>query len=677
MIEKIVRDVYLFSKRRVAPIYIVQESLLPIALRFADYTIPEGAVAQVYCSQFGNDATYTQAASIADNSVEFTPVDGFFRPGNNKLWVTVNGEKIPSGIDVCCELFPGGEDSTEPEAVKPYAIRAEKAAKRSEDAAAMAAKVKDSIPEDYTALANSVSRAISTAERYETIQDKAFDGYGKLADYDDAFLVLVEVPTDCAFLIVTNFNYQVAYGSGFQYSVPQYLDSDCNRISACIVNNAANTVGNSNDFGIITLADVPENAAYIAIPYKNGTQYSVEYVSVNYADRAVGNLLDGHLPYGVQLFEEGRNLAQKLFRDIVYNAGNKNFNFSKSTAQITNIMSQPVLYNGGARIYHDGYGNTLYYHAFDNRNNYIENGSVKSGDELPEIENAAYLIFYAYDDFTWISYSDLNWYGYKQYKKIREDALDLQLTRKKIEYPYHGMVASFLGDSLTEAGSGGDYINDINSFFGFSRVKNCGIGGTYIRVPSQFGDAMWMDSRINALDIDSDIVFIMGGTNDAPSGAPYLGEITPENHDTSTFVGAYNVLLSKIFYRYGLADGVYDGVDYSGVTQVDTARDIRIFLITPPQRFPDRDSTENPWHYADNTNLYADAVIRIGEMHGIPVADVRSCAGINIFNRHRYICGPEVSNRNGSGVHLSKDAHKRWAEVIIGKMLETVIDFQP
>ena len=157
MIEKIVRDVYLFSKRRVAPIYIVQESLLPIALRFADYTIPEGAAAQVYCSQFGNDTTYTQAASIADNSVEFTPVDGFFRPGNNKLWVTVNGEKIPSGIDVCCELFPGGEDSSEPEAVKPYAIRAEKAAKRSEDAAAMAAEVKDSIQEDYTALSNVVN----------------------------------------------------------------------------------------------------------------------------------------------------------------------------------------------------------------------------------------------------------------------------------------------------------------------------------------------------------------------------------------------------------------------------------------------------------------------------------------------------------------------------------------
>ena len=514
-----------------------------------------------------------------------------------------------------------------------------------------------------------LSQAIVPSKSYPIIQGKAFDGFGGLKDFEDAFLVLVEVPTDCAFFIVTRFNYQVAYGSGFRYSVPQYLDADCNRISACKVNNNANVVDNSNDFGIITLANVPENAAYIAIPYKNGTQYSAEYVYVHYADKIGGNLIDGHLPYGVQLFEDGRNLVQKLFMDIEYHAGNKVFNFYKGTK-----CTQPVLYKGGSRIYHDGTANTMSYYAFDNGNNYISTGSVNSGGELPEIENAAYLIFKSVNDFTWISYSDLNWYGYKKHKKIREDLLDLQLTQKKLVYPYHGMAASFLGDSLTAAGSGGDYIKYLDDFFGFSNITNCGKGGTRISgESSEFGDPMWMDSRINALDIDSDIVFIMGGTNDAPSGAPYLGEITPENHDTSTFIGAYNVLLSKIFYRYGLADGLYDGVDYSGVTQADTAKDVRIFLITPPQRFPDRDSTENPWHYADNTNLYADAVIRIGEMHGIPVADVRSCAGVNIFNRNRYICGPEVSNRNGSGVHLSKDAHKRWAEVIIGKMLETVI----
>ena len=522
--------------------------------------------------------------------------------------------------------------------------------------------------EEVGSLKDDLYKLIVPGKTYQTIPGKAFNGFGKLNDFEDAFLVLVEVPAECAFLIVSNFNYQVAYGSEFRYSLPQYLDADCNQISQCKVNNGAYTVDNSNDFGIITLVDVPENAAYIAIPYKNGTEYSVEYGYVHYADNIEGSLIDGHLPYGIQLFEDGRNLVQKLFHDVSYFYGNTVFNFSKGSR-----CTQPVLYNGGARIYHDGTANTMYYYAFDNANGFISSGIINNGGDLPEIENAAYLIFQSVKDFTYISYSDLSLSGYKQSKKIRDDLLDLHLTQKKLKYPYHGMVASFLGDSLTANGSGGDYTGYLNSFFAFSKIKNCGIGGTCISGGSSvFGDPMWMDSRINALDIDSDIIYIMGGTNDAPSGDQYLGDITPENHDTSTFVGAYNVLLSKIFYRYGLFDGLYDGIDYSGVVQADNARDVRIFLITPPQRFPDRGSTNNPWHYAENTNLYADAVVEIGKMHGIPVADIRSCAGINIFNRDRYICGPDVSNRNGSGVHLSADAHKRWAEVIIGKMLEIV-----
>lgn len=536
-------------------------------------------------------------------------------------------------------------------------------------------RVLNSIPDDYTQINNKVSelkgdldKLIVRGKTYQTIPGKAFNGFGGLADYDDAFLVLVKVPTDCTFLIVTKFNYQVAYGSGFRYSTPQYLDSDRHRISECKYNNGAYNVDKTNEFDIITLVNVPANATYIAIPYKNGTEYNAEYVCVNYADNIERCLIDGHLPYGIQLFEDGRNLVHKIFHNVIYSDATKCFNF-KNLSRCTN----PVLCNGGARIYHDGVKNTMYYYAFDNENNCISNGIINSGDDIQEIENAKYLIFESEKDFTWISYSDLSFYGYKQSKKIKDDFIDLHLKQKNLEYPYHDMVVSFLGDSLTANGSGGDYIRFINNFFGFSKITNCGIGGTRISgVSSLMGDPMWMDSRINALDINSDIIFIMGGTNDAPSGAPYLGEITPENHETSTFVGAYNVLLSKIFYRYGIFDGLYDGIDYSGVFQAESARDIRIFLITPPQRFPNRGDAENPWHYATNTNLYADAVLKIGAMHGIPVADIRSSAGINIFNRDRFICGPDVPNRNGSGVHLSADAHKRWAEVIIGKMLEIV-----
>lgn len=426
-------------------------------------------------------------------------------------------------------------------------------------AAERAEEVMASIPEDYSNLSSCVeqvkeeiAQVIVPEKSYQIIQGKAFNGFGKINDFEDAFLVLVEVPTDCAFLIVTKFNYQVAYGSGFRYSAPQYLDAENNRISACKVNAYSSTVDNTNEFGMITLCDVPEDAMYIAIPYANGTEFNIEYGYLDYAEKLSGCLIDGQLPYGIQLFEDGRNLVQNIFQNTIYSNATKSFNYISGSR-----CTAPILCSGGSRIYHDGVANTMYYFAFDSANGYISSGMINSGSTLPEIENVAYWIFQSVNDFSWISYSDLSLDGYKHPKKIRDDLLDLHITQKKLEYPYNGMVASFLGDSLTANGSGGDYITCLNDFFGFSSITNCGLGGTRMSGElSSFGDPMWMDSRINALDIDSDIIFVMGGTNDAPSGAPYLGDITPDNHDTSTFVGAYNVLLSKIYYRYCLVDGL-------------------------------------------------------------------------------------------------------------------------
>lgn len=137
MAEQIVREIWLFQKRRVPPIDIVAGSQIPIALEMKDYTIPAGAVVKVYARPWGRETTYVQDAAADGNTVVFTPKDGFFREGWNSVQLEINGSKIPLALDVSggVRLSDGGSGAT-PEAVRPLVERAEAAAaKAAEDAA--------------------------------------------------------------------------------------------------------------------------------------------------------------------------------------------------------------------------------------------------------------------------------------------------------------------------------------------------------------------------------------------------------------------------------------------------------------------------------------------------------------------------------------------------------------
>lgn len=139
MAEQIVREIWLFQKRRVPPIDIVSGSQIPIALEMKDYTIPAGATVKVYARPWGRETTYVQNASASGNTVVFTPVDGFFREGWNSVQLEINGSKIPLALDVSggVRLSDGGSGAT-PEAVRPLVERAEDAAKAAEGQAAEA-----------------------------------------------------------------------------------------------------------------------------------------------------------------------------------------------------------------------------------------------------------------------------------------------------------------------------------------------------------------------------------------------------------------------------------------------------------------------------------------------------------------------------------------------------------
>lgn len=241
-----------------------------------------------------------------------------------------------------------------------------------------------------------------------------------------------------------------------------------------------------------------------------------------------------------------------------------------------------------------------------------------------------------------------------EYIKIPQIVIHNSLIAENILF---GKNASFLGDSLTADGSGGLYIPIVKENLGLNATKNCGIGGT--RVSGNGENSFWTDNRVNSLSLDSDCLFIMGGTNEAPYTTVQDSDFTIDNHDTNNFVGAYNVLISKVLYKYlKLSSGYYSDIDYSGVTQVEEAKPyFRIILITPPKRF---DSLSN----LQKVESFADYVIRIAEMWGIPVCDVNHQMNMNMINRASYW----THQTDPDWVHFDSNAHRELANIVIGKV---------
>ena len=178
MAEQIVREIWLFQKRRVPPIDIVAGSQIPIALEMKDYTIPSGATVKVYARPWGRETTYVQNAAVSGNTVVFTPQDGFFQEGWNAVQLEIDGSKIPLALDVNggVRLSDGG--GATPEAVRPLVERAEQAAaKAAEEAekaiAPLVAKAQEAEKGANTQAAAAKESASAAATSAQQIADSA------------------------------------------------------------------------------------------------------------------------------------------------------------------------------------------------------------------------------------------------------------------------------------------------------------------------------------------------------------------------------------------------------------------------------------------------------------------------------------------------------------------------
>lgn len=162
-----------------------------------------------------------------------------------------------------------------------------------------------------------------------------------------------------------------------------------------------------------------------------------------------------------------------------------------------------------------------------------------------------------------------------------------------------------LGDSLTGQGF---FQSWTRRYFGLASFANHGVGGSKLSGPDidSTRPSMWKDERINALNANADFITVLGGQND---GNVEIGELSKDNKDTNTYVGALNTIIDKIYNRCG--------------------DDIIIILCCP---FWVPSEGDNGTHFVTLGN----AVKVVAQLHGLPVADFGGLCSADYNTANRY-----------------------------------------
>jgi len=197
--------------------------------------------------------------------------------------------------------------------------------------------------------------------------------------------------------------------------------------------------------------------------------------------------------------------------------------------------------------------------------------------------------------------------------------------------PYNGLLWSTMGDSVTELASWQKYVYRKLGL----QFENKGVGGSWI---SGVG-GMNSDARINDININSDVISVMGGTNDWTHDV-VLGSIS--SSDVNEFYGALNVMCENLTTRFSTK---------------------KIILQTPPYSLISTVQIE-----ASSLNTlglsiydYSNAIKEIGFKWGLPVIDTASGCGWNYVNIDTYVVN------DGKFVHPNDFGGRRIASVVIGE----------
>lgn len=204
---------------------------------------------------------------------------------------------------------------------------------------------------------------------------------------------------------------------------------------------------------------------------------------------------------------------------------------------------------------------------------------------------------------------------------------DTELLKDKYQHNdmcnYNNKVMVSYGDSLVGNNNWQDYVA---SYFGMYH-KNCGVGGS--KVHGNYENSMWQDSRINEIPINTTLLLIHAGTND-DNAEMEMGEISEigSEHDTNTFIGAYQTMLEKMYNR---------------------CENAKIIILLPL--------------YNDHENRLEeirDAIRKVSAVYGYPCYESKKNMGFNKLNKSVFYKDEEVF------VHTNEKGGKRMADCIIG-----------
>ena len=106
---------------------------------------------------------------------------------------------------------------------------------------------------------------------------------------------------------------------------------------------------------------------------------------------------------------------------------------------------------------------------------------------------------------------------------------------------FNGKKLTFLGDSITYRWQWEPIVLAYCGGTGY----NCGIGSTPLSGDNE--NAYWQDVRLNAVkETDPDVLFILGGANDASMNPTIGTDANLTDKDTSTFIGAYSYIIDTL-----------------------------------------------------------------------------------------------------------------------------------
>lgn len=207
-------------------------------------------------------------------------------------------------------------------------------------------------------------------------------------------------------------------------------------------------------------------------------------------------------------------------------------------------------------------------------------------------------------------------------------------------------IISFLGDSLTE----GHGVADLNNRYDnvllckgeLKEVCNYGIGGTRLAYQKQASESPRHDlcfcGRAGGINPESDIIVVMGGTNDYGHGQAPFGTMTDCMPDT--YCGAVEYLMNYLRDAFPNA--------------------LKVFM-TPPRRDGDLFADSNHVKLDDAKPLkeYVDVIKCKAQEHNFPVLDLYEVLGINPNNEQdKFKYAPD-------GLHLNDEGHKILADCLL------------